>query len=437
MIIVDKELKKLQKSGKPIRVGMAGAGFMGKGIALQISKYTPGMELVAVVGRSVERAMDNLAGVGLKSVEVVDSALAMSRAIAKGKVAVVDNFELVTKSEQVDVVVEVTGAVDYGGQVVVSSLESKKPVLVMNSELDATLGPILKRYADEAGVIYSNTDGDQPGVIMNLYRFVAGIGIKPLVCGNIKGLHDVNRNPTTQKSFAEKWGQNVRMVTAFADGTKISFEQAVVANATGMRVARRGMHGFEVEAGMHIAEAAKFFESEEVLKGEGIVDYVVGATPAPGVFVLGTTQDDVQKKYLDLYKLGKGPLYLFYTPYHLCHFEVPTSIARAVLFNDATAAPIGGPMVEVASIAKISLKKGKVLDGIGGYDLYGVCENAGVARRENLLPVGLSGGCVLKKDIVKGQTITFDDVEVPEGRLTDKLWREQLEVFGKEKNEKN
>ncbi|EKD47851.1 MAG: SAF protein, partial [uncultured bacterium] len=174
----------------------------------------------------------------------------------------------------------------------------------MNAELDGTLGPILKNYADKAGVIYTNTDGDQPGVEMNLYRFLTGIGVTPVLCGNIKGLQDPYRTPETQKAFASKWGQKPHMVTSFADGTKISFEQAVVANATGMHVAKRGMWAPTVPAGTPLKEAVNRYPQEEILNNPGIVDYIVGAEPNSGVFVLGVIDDPVQKFYLDLYKVG-------------------------------------------------------------------------------------------------------------------------------------
>jgi predicted homoserine dehydrogenase-like protein len=230
---------------------------------------------------------------------------------------------------------------------------------MMNAEVDGTVGPILKVYADRAGVILTGADGDQPGVMMNLYRFVKSIGVKPVLCGNIKGLHDPYRNPTTQEGFARKWGQNPSMVTSFADGTKISFENAIVANGTGMRVAKRGMFGPTVSSGTPLEQTVNLYPLEALTEGPGIVDYVVGAVPGPGVFVLGTHEHPTMRHYLNLYKLGEGPLYCFYTPYHLCHFEVHHTIARAVLFGDATLAPIAGPCVDVVATAKINLKQEK------------------------------------------------------------------------------
>ena len=128
-------------------------------------------------------------------------------------------------------------------------------------------------------------------------------------------------------------------------------------------------------------EAAKLWDAEELLAGPGIVDYVVGAAPGPGVFVLGTIEHPRQRHYLNLYKLGEGPIYCFYTPYHLCHFEVPTTIARAALFGDAAIAPLGAPCVEVVAVAKRDLKAGEVIDELGGYLVYGEAEAAAETAR--------------------------------------------------------
>jgi len=152
---------------------------------------------------------------------------------------------------------------------------------------------------------------------------------------------------------------------------------------------------------------------------------VVGATPGPGVFVLATHDDPKQRHYLNLYKLGEGPLYSFYTPYHLCHFEVPLTVARAVLFGDAAIQPLGRPGVEVVTVAKRDLAAGQAIDGLGGYDSYGVCERADVTATDRLLPMGVAEGSVLTRDVRKDQVLTYDDVTLPAGRLIDQLRLEQ------------
>ena len=425
MIIVDRALAEREREGNPIRVGLVGAGFMGRGIALQILTATPGMELVAIANRSLERAREAYAGGGVDEVEPVESVAQLERAVAAGRPAITDDALLVSEAEGIDAIVEVTGTVEFAARVVLRAIEHGKHAILMNAELDGTIGPILKQRADRAGVVYTNADGDQPGVTMNLYRFVRGIGLTPVLCGNIKGLHDPYRNPTTQEGFARQWGQNPSMVTSFADGSKISFEQAIVANATGMRVGRRGMYGPSFEAGTPIELAAQHFDAEELTSGAGIVDYVVGAVPSPGVFVLATHDHPAQQHYLNLYKLGEGPLYCFYTPYHLCHFEVPGTVARAVLFGDAALAPAGPLMVEVVATAKTALAPGDVLDGPGGYSTYGLAENADVARAERLLPLGLAEGGTVKRALERDDVLSYEDVDLPAGRLCDELRAEQ------------
>ncbi len=429
MIIVDNALRKREEEGNPIRVAMVGAGFMGRGVALQICNVVPGMELVAVSNRHLDGARRAYSEAGVEDVCVVETTAQLEDAIAKSRPAITDDAMLLCQAEGVDAVIEVTGAIEFGARVALNAIENGKHIILMNAELDGTIGPILKVYADKTGVVFTNVDGDQPGVIMNLYRFVKGIGVRPVLCGNIKGLQDPYRNPTTQQEFARTWNQKPHMVTSFADGTKISFEQAIVANATGMKVARRGMYGPTVPTGTSIQEAASWYPVEEFTSGEGIVDYVVGASPAPGVFVLGTVEHPAQRHYLNLYKLGEGPYYCFYTPHHLCHFEVHNTIARAAIFGDAAIAPRGEPFVDVVATAKINLEAGQELDGIGFYMTYGQCENADVVRAQNLLPMGLAEGCRLKRAIPKNQVLTCDDVELPEGRLCDGLRAEQNAHF--------
>jgi predicted homoserine dehydrogenase-like protein len=190
------------------------------------------------------------------------------------------------------------------------------------------------------------------------------------------------------------------------------------------------MWGPEVPAGTPLQEAVQVFSTEAILAADGLVDYLVGAHPAPGVFVLGTHTHPRQQHYLNLYKLGAGPLYCFYTPYHLCHFEVPNTVARAVLLGDAAIAPLAGPCVDVVAAAKTDLGAGQVLDGLGCYMTYGLAENSAVVHAERLLPIGLAEGGRLLRDVPKDRVLGFDDVVLPAGRLCDRLWAEQADHFG-------
>ncbi|WP_374294811.1 NAD(P)H-dependent oxidoreductase [Sphingomonas sp.] len=434
MILVDTALAAREAAGNPIRVGIVGTGFQGAAIVRQIIRSTRGMRVVAVANRNLAPAVAAVECLGITPV-VCDSRAAIERAIAAGRIAATDDAVALAQSDGIDVVVEVTGSVDYAATTVLAAIDAGKHVVQMNAELDGTVGPILKARADAAGVIYTFSDGDQPGVQMNLVRFVRGIGVTPVLCGNIKGLQDPYRNPTTQAGFAEKWGQKPAMVASFADGTKISYEQAVVANGTGFRVARRGMVGPDPT---DRDPTVPLQPLEDVIgpladaldtHGPGLVDYVVGARPGPGVFVLGTHDDPRQQHFLNLYKLGAGPYYLFYTPYHLCHFEVPTSIARAVLFGDAVLAPSGGPQVGVVAAAKKDLYPGDRIAEFGGYECYGVAENYPVIDHDGLLPLGLALDCTVTRFVARDSVLTYADVAIPEGRLVDRLYAEQSALF--------
>lgn len=426
MIIVDRALRAREQQGAPIRVAMVGAGFMGQGLANQIVNSVPGMRLVAVSNRHPERAEHVLRYAGLEPVPV-DSPGPLEDAIRAGRPAVTADPSLLCRSEQIDVVCELTGDVEYAAHVVLEAFRHGKDVVLMNAEIDATIGPILQVYADRAGVILSACEGDEPGVQMNLFRWVEGLGLEPRVLGNVKGLQDPYRNPTTQQGFAEQWGQTPSMVTSFADGSKISFEQSIVANATGFTVLQRGMsRGIEYRG--DVMEIGSIYDVDRLRELGGVVDYVVG-TPLTKVYCLAEHTDPKQRHYLELYKLGKGPLYSFFIPYHLVHFEVPFAIARVALFRDPVARPLAGPVVEVCAVAKRDLQAGETLDGPGMYMTYGEAAAADEMSRRRYLPEGLVAGCTLRRDITRDDVVSYDDVDLPAGRLSDRLRAEQLERF--------
>lgn len=428
MIIVDTALRAREAAGQPIRLGMVGAGFMGRGVANQVVNHVPGMRLSAVYARRVEQAVSAYTYATPDCQPVVASTQeALDRALVAGQPVVTDDPFLLCRTPHLDALMDVTGAIELGAQVALEAFAHRKHLVLMNAELDATLGPILAVYAARSGVVVTTCDGDQPAVQINLNRFVRGLGLVPRVMGNIKGLQDRYRTPITQRAFAEKWGQKPEMVTAFADGSKVNFEQAIVANATGLTVAKRGMFGYDHPA--HIDALTTRYDLDQLRALGGIVEYVVGAQPGPGIFCLAEQPDERQKHYLNLYKLGEGPLYCFYTPYHLCHFEAPTSVARAVLFGDAAGVPLSGPLVEVCAVAKRDLQAGEVLDSYGHFMTYGEAVAVIERRRHRYLPMGLVEGCRLLRAVPRDQAVTYDDVELPGGRVADRLYVEQERHF--------
>ncbi len=423
MILIDSALKKREENNNPIKVAIIGAGEMGKGIINQLTKYTPGIVVAVTYNRTVENAVNAYQEVGIKDYKIVETLTSLEAAIQGEVPAITQNIDAVCKAEGIDVIVEVTGTIEFAASTIIKAFENGKHVLSFNVEIDATLGPILKHKAALANVKYSVADGDQPGVTLNLYRFVKSMGFEPLLCGNIKGLEDHYRNPTTQKGFAAQWGMTPEMVTSFADGTKISFEQACIANATGMKVAKRGMYGYHSKD--HVDDLTHLYDIDKLKELGGIVDYIVGAKPGPGVFIYATTEDPIAVKYLNYGKLGKGPLYSFYVPYHLLFFEIANSICRLIDFDDTIITAEKGLMVDVVATAKVDMKKGDSIDGLGGYKTYGVCENNTITIKENLLPMGLANGCVVTKDIAKDQVLTYNDIKLPSHRLSDALKNEQ------------
>lgn len=427
MIIVDTALKAREAQGKPIRVGMIGAGFMGQGLTNQIVNSVPGMRMSAVYNRKPERAMHVYRYSGLENFAVCGTQQKVDEAIRRGVPVVAEDPYTICRSSEIDIVIDVTGSVEFGARVILDAFEHGKSVVLMNAEVDATIGPILRTYARKHGTILSACEGDEPGLQLNLYRWVRGLGLIPRVMGNVKGLQDPYRNPTTQQGWAERWGQNAAMVTSFADGSKISFEQSIVANATGFKVRSRGMsRGVKYEGNINDIHA--LYDLDELRALGGIVDYTVGPAGVK-IFCLAEHEDPKQRHYLNLYKMGEGPLYAFTVPYHLVHFEAPNAIARVALFGDEVAPPLGGPVVEVCAVAKRDLKAGETLDEYGMFMTYGEAVNADEMSARRYLPEGLVEGCRMKRDVAKDQPLAYGDVELPHGRLADRLRAEQYRHF--------
>jgi predicted homoserine dehydrogenase-like protein len=425
VILVDNALAERERTHNPVRVALVGAGYSGRNLAYQIIKSVAGLELVAIANRSLAAASTAFSAAGVTSARIADSATALDAIVQRGGYAITDDAAVVCEAQAVDAVVEATGTIEFGAGVVLRAVRNGKHIILLNVELDATLGPILKAEADACGVVYSNTDGDEPGVAMNLIRFVRSIGLKPVLAGNLKGLYDPYRTPETQRAFAEAHGQKATTMTSFADGTKLSMELVVLANAAGFRVGKRGMYGPSLS---HVNDSSTFF-ADKLLPDVGMVDFLVGAAPANGAFVLGSSEDPVKAAYLKYLKMGPGPLYTFYTPFHLPQLEIPLTVARAALFRDATVAPAGAPTCDAISIAKRNLAAGEVLDGLGGFSCYALVDNYQNARYVGALPIGVSEGARLKRAVAKDEIVTYDDVDLPDGRLCDTLRRQQHDHF--------
>jgi predicted homoserine dehydrogenase-like protein len=424
MVILDRRLDERAQAGNPVNVALVGSGFMGRAVVRRLRRAS-GIRLVAVANRTLETAEAALASAGEHSIRRASDAGEVDSVAAASGTAVSSDWAAVCRAESVDVVIEATGTVDHGAEVALEAIRHGKHVVLMNMTLDATIGPLLRVYADRAGVVFTQTDGDEPAVAMNLLRLVRSLGCRPVAAGNVKGFYDPYRNPDTQREFAAGVGQDPQMVASYADGTKLALEATVLANASGFRVGRRGMFGYRCD---HVRDLAKLLDPATLL-ATPLVDFTLGAEPGSGVFVVAYEDDADAARYLRYFKLGDGPLYVFYTPFHLPHLEVGLTAARAALFGDAAAAPAAGPVCEAVTVAKRDLRAGEALDGPGGFAAYALIENADVSIPAGLLPIGLAEGRRLARDVARDEPIAFADLEPREPTPAERLYREQLELF--------
>jgi predicted homoserine dehydrogenase-like protein len=400
---------------------MVGAGATGRAIALQLATPVPGIRLVAIANRTPEHGERAFKEAGITKWQRVGSVREAESAIEGGIPVLTEDSLVLAACHSIDLIVEVTGAIESAARLALAAFQHAKHVVLVNAELDSLLGPLLKAKADEAGVVVTHTDGDEPGVAMTLLRYLRSLGLSPVAAGNIKGMVDHYRTPDTQRAFALRNEQNVKKVTSFADATKLSMEATVLANATGFHVGRRGMFGPSCS---YVREIAELLPADQML-ATGLVDYALGAAPHTGAFVVVHEETPLKKVQLAYYKIGDGPFYVFYTPFHLPHIQIAATIGRAVIHHDATVAPVAGPVCEVLTVAKRDLQAGEQLDGVGGFCTYGLIDNAAAARTQAALPIGLSEGSIVRRNIAKDDVVCFADVDLPESELLQSLWREQ------------
>lgn len=425
MFLIDTQLARRAAEGRPIRVALVGGGYIARCIALQFVTSVKGMRLVCIANRTIARAHQAYADAGVDQVQPVSTVAALERAIESGRPAVTEDAALLWQSGQVDAVIEATGHVEFGTHVCFESVRHGKHVVMLGAEVDASVGPILKAHADRAGVVITYTDGDEPGVGMNLYRFLDSMGYQPVLMGQMKGFLDRYRNPSTQQELADRLGQNPAVLACFADGSKLALEAAIMGNATGFTPSQRGMKGYPCA---HVNDMLAQFTPDDFSRG-GIVDYSLGAAPHTGAFVICLNEHPEKRKLMAYLKMGNGPLYMFYTPYHLPPWQVAHSVGRAVLFNDPTITPRGAPVCDTIAYAKRDLRAGERLDGMGGFTCYGLVDRYETCAREDFLPIAVSLDCTLTRDTPKDQPIRYADVTLPAGRVVDRLRAEQAARF--------
>ncbi|RZV47839.1 MAG: hypothetical protein EX269_03930 [Acidimicrobiales bacterium] len=363
-------------------LAIVGAGYVGTGVVHSIHQ-SPGMRPAIVVNRNTSRGVAAFAALGysVDDVTVSSDRATLVDAITAGTPCVTDSTEHLA-TLPISVVIEATGALNYGTETMLSMLDAGKHVVSFNAEVDALLGWRLHQCAAENGVIYTIADGDQPGVLFRLQQQVEAMGFDVTAYLNCKRHLNVHQNPETGAGYAARDSTSALMTTAFGDGTKMQVEQAVVANATGCVPDVRGMHGIEST----VATAA--VDIPAALSGPGCVDFTLGGDFGAGVGIVAQHPNaKLHEAAMRFYKMGDGPDYFFFRPYHLVHLEIPMTVAEAVLDNEPLASVDGPHTAEVLAIAKKDLVAGENLDSIGGFTAYGHIDTA--ANATGLLPIGL------------------------------------------------
>lgn len=428
MFRIKRKLREIHEEGGRLIFGLIGCGKMGKGLVSQLS-HIDGMRASVIVDHTPAKGKNALieSGVHASQILTTDNLQKAERQLERGGFVVSDNPELLYKLPQIQGVVEATGNAPTGAEIAWKTMENKKHIIMLNVECDSVVGPILYKKAQEEGVVYTGSKGDEPGAIIDLVDFAWGAGFEVVAVGkgknnplNIHATQDLLREEALSK------GLSPRMLTSFVDGTNTMTELTAVANAIGFVPDVIGGHGITTNP-KEIAKKFCLKEQGGILNQYGIVDYAFGM--APGVFCIVTSQ---QKEVIDLMKylgLGEGPNYLLYRPYHLTSLETPITIFDALVEKESSLAPIEGQCSDAVAIAKKDCQKGESVNGIGSDQVYGTIVSHRYQKKNNLLPIGqVTPEMRFTTDVKEGEMITYDMVEMDEDRLINKLRKKQDEM---------
>lgn len=436
MLNMNWKLEQREKEGKIIRTGIVGAGQMGRGMVTQMV-LMKGITPAIVSDIKVENAVHAFKYAGVKDEDIVvaktlDEA---NKGIEAGKYVACENADFVSQAALVECAIDATGVPDVGAKVATDAMRNGKHVVMLNVETDVVIGPYLDKFAKDHGVIYTGSAGDEPGAVMELYCFAKAMGLNVEVMGKGKNNKlDYDCNPDTVLEEATRRKMSPRMLCAFKDGTKTMVEMTAMCNYTGLVPDVIGGHGPKTAPGTEgVKELNEIFKLKKdggILNKHGVVEYVNGI--APGVFVTVSTDNEEIAYQLQYHSMGPGPLWTLYRPYHLCNLETPLTVAKAVIDGEKTCVAKDGLVAECITRAKIDLKKGQKIDGIGGYTTHGSICTEKEATEKGYVPFGLvNSNAVMKCDVKKGTLITYDMVELDKNTLIYKLRKEQDAMYGK------
>lgn len=438
--MIHQRLAERERQGAPYQIGLIGAGTFGSQIIAQTCRMQ-GMRIAAVaeIAPNKVRTAFQTGGIDPARIQEAASARDIDRAIAAGQPAVTRSVEVLLES-RIDVVIEATGNPELGAQHGLATIEHRKHLVMVTVEADVVVGHILKRRADDAGVIYSLAYGDEPALAVELCDWARTLGFGVIAAGKgtrfIPPFRKANPDDVPRLYGFSGKDYNAQVFCSFLDGTKHAIEMAALANAAGLTVDTRGMHFPAIDL-RELADVLCHERHGGILRSEGVVEAVsamrtdetwVERNIRGGVFAVLEAPDNQAAESLATYGdiigmiIGKRSRHVvIYRPQHFVGHEVPIGVARLLLFGEAVAAPVGHTC-EVIAAAKKRLAPGTVLDGEGGYCVYGMVEKAEVAASQNLVPIGLSGGAEVIREIPEEGPITFDNVRVRDS-LALQLWR--------------
>ncbi|KAB2848512.1 MAG: homoserine dehydrogenase [Hyphomicrobiaceae bacterium] len=404
-------LEERERLGRPVRVGLVGAGQMGTDIIVQTAQM-PGIEIVAVADIAPDRVTEAVAMTDRKGlVGTATTEAELTRLHGAGRIAATPDLKLVCNAQEIDVIIDATGNPEAGARVALAAIHARKHIVMMNVEADVTIGSYLAEEAAKADVVYTLGAGDEPAAAMELVRFIRTMGYPIVAAG--KGKNNpfrIDAVPSQYTEEARRRNMNPRMLVEFVDGSKTMVEMVAIANACGFVPDVPGMHGPAAPR----ERLQDFFCPQEdggLLSRKGVVDFSVAKGVAPGVFAIAEMRHPrVRERMADL-NLGPGPYYTFLRPYHLTSLEVPLSAAAAVVFGESHMRPLAIPTAEVGCVAKRNLELGETLDAIGEYAYRGLALRKADAEARRALPIGLAQGARVTRPVRKGELITLADAE--------------------------
>lgn len=403
-----RKLKRREEDNHPVAVGIVGCGQMGSGLAHAIG-HIPGMTVKAIADIDPSRGINTFLEMkwARDDILVTEHLGQAQDALDSGKVVVTADAQLLTRLDAIEANVEATGIPDVGARMARSSIENRKPIVMLNVETDVTVGVYLDHLARKAGSIYTVASGDEPGVCKMLYEQARLMGFEVICLGKGKN-NPINREMTPEacaKEAASK-GMNPKILTSFIDGTKTMVEMAAVSNATGLLPDVPGMHGLKVELDDLVRTYIPKTDGG-VFEHRGTVDYSTGKI-APGVFAVVYSDEPRMRRDMKFITRATGPYYLHFRPYHLCDLETPQSVAEAVLLGEVTIAS-QAMHSEVVTIAKRRLKAGEKVGGIGSADIYGLVYPYQQAKSLGAVPIGIAANGTVRRNISKGNLLTQEN----------------------------